>query len=180
MKNKSLNVPASALTGSSTRERVDAATLNNFRALAEPGKSLMRFKKLKTKTHAITSSATATERTAGLRASFFHVHGDAAINSLFDSHWAVSAGMGMALTTAATARSKFCWVTNFSEPFARDKAERMARSRTCAWLIGAQSSNARWRRDNRCVFIPPNLPRSWRPARLETVAVPQRANATAR
>src|SRR5579885_1134513 len=132
MKNKSPNVPASALTGSSRTERVEAATLNNLRALAEPGRSFMRFKKLKTKTPAITSSATATERTDGLGASFFHVHGDAAINSLLDSHCAASAGIGMALTTAATARSKFCWVTNFSEPFARDKAKRMARSRTCA------------------------------------------------
>src|SRR2546421_11101933 len=67
MKNRSLNVPASAFTGSSINGRVEAAIPNNLRAVAEPGKSFKWLTKLNTNTPAITATAMLIASTAGLR-----------------------------------------------------------------------------------------------------------------
>src|SRR5437762_8727001 len=75
MKNRSLNVPASAFTGSSITGRVEAATPNNLRAVAEPGKSFKWLTKLSTNTPAITATAMLIASTAGLRSVFFQVLG---------------------------------------------------------------------------------------------------------
>src|SRR5438046_2554155 len=107
MKNKSLKVPASALTGSRRTDRVEAAIVNNFRAVADPGKSFSRATNWKTSTPAITTRAIPIARTAGFRTVFFHVHLEGEMRSV-ENHSAVSGGIGITRTRAATARSKFC------------------------------------------------------------------------
>src|SRR5438309_439509 len=127
-KNKSLNVPASAFTGSSITGRVEAAVPNNFRAVAEAGKSFRWLRKLDTNTPAMTATAMLIASTAGLRIIFFQVHREAGTRSFSENHSADSAGMGIRRTTCATARSKFCWLIKSAEPSTRDIAARMERS----------------------------------------------------
>src|SRR5207244_11228339 len=95
MKNKSLKVPASALTGSRRTDRVEPAIVNNFRAVADPGKSFSRPTNWKTSTPAITTRAIPIARTAGLRTVFFHVHLEGETKSLEVNHSGISSGMGM-------------------------------------------------------------------------------------
>src|SRR6187551_1227555 len=105
MKNKSLNVPASAFTGSSITGRVEAATPNNLRAVAEPGKSFKWLTKLNTNTPAITTTAKLIASTAGLRSVFFQVRFETGTRSFSENHSADSAGIEIRPTTSATARS---------------------------------------------------------------------------
>src|SRR5438034_8993795 len=108
MKNRSLNVPASAFTGSSITGRVEAATTNNLRAVDEPGKSFKWLTKLNTNTPAITATAMLIASTAGLRSMFFQVRLEVGTRSFSENHSADSAGIEIRRTTCATAQSKFC------------------------------------------------------------------------
>src|SRR5262249_55493020 len=148
-----LNVPASAFTGSSINGRVEAAIPSNLRAVAEPGKSFKWLAKSNTNTPAITATAMLIASTAGLRSIFFQLHLEAGTRSFSENHSADSAGMGIRRIKRATARSKFCWLVNSTEPSARDIAERMERSANRGALIGAQFRRARWRRIDDSIFI---------------------------
>src|SRR2546423_13913467 len=106
IKTRSLNVPASAFTGSSITGRVEAATPNNLRAVAEPGKSFKWLTKLNTNTPAITATAMLIASTAGVRSVFFQVRLEAGARAFFEKHSADSAGKGIRRNTRAAARSE--------------------------------------------------------------------------
>src|SRR2546421_13020393 len=101
MKNRSLNVPASAFTGSSITGRVEAATPNNLRAGAEPGKSFTWLTKLNTNTPAITATAMLIASTAGLRSVSFQLRLEVGPRFFPENHSADSAGMGIRRTRRA-------------------------------------------------------------------------------